>query len=255
MKRFDPNIVFGFLLLVGGGLALAQTMGYLENATGLFWGGTFLAIGLVFLTLLFGGHWWAAFPGFTLVGLGALILLPESLDDFGGALFLGSIGLSFWYVYFTDRADRWWAIIPACVLSALAVMIVAAERYEDLGGAIFLGGIGLAFLIVFLTDRDGRWWALIPAGVLATLAVVTIAAERFGEFQTAGIFFFGLAITFLLVAVLAGMRWAYWPALGLGIMGLLGIVSLLEVANYLWAVVMIIAGGFMLFRYFSSRNS
>ena len=77
MKRFDPNIVFGFLLLVGGGLALAQTMGYLENATGLFWGGTFLAIGLVFLTLLFGGHWWAAFPGFTLVGLGALILLQH----------------------------------------------------------------------------------------------------------------------------------------------------------------------------------
>ena len=255
MKKFDPNIVFGILLVIGGGLALAQTMGYLRNATGIFWGGMFLAIGLVFLTLLFGGHWWAAFPGFTLVGLGTLILLPESLQEMGGAIFLGSIGLSFWYVYFSSREERWWAIIPACVLSALAVMIVAAQRYEDLGGAIFLGGIGLAFLIVFLTDRLGRWWALIPAGVLSTLAVVTIAAERFGEFQTAGIFFFGLAITFLLVAVLTGMRWAYWPALGLGVMGVLGIISLLDLANYVWAVVMIGAGGFMLFRYFASRNS
>jgi len=253
MKRFDPRIVFGFLLLTGGVLALMQTMGYLRNAPDIFWGGLFLAAGLVFLTLLFGGHWWSAFPGFTLVALGALILLPESLEDFGGALFLGGIGLSFWYVYFTSRIERWWAIIPACVLTALAVMIVASQRYEDFGGAIFLGGIGLAFLIVFLTERSERWWALIPAGVLTTLAGVTIAAERFGEFQTAGFFFFGLAITFLLVALLTGMRWAYWPALGLGIMGLLGIASLLEFANYLWAIVMIGAGGFLLFRYFTHR--
>ena len=253
MKRFDPRIVFGFLLLTGGVLALMQNMGYLNNAPDIFWGGLFLAVGLVFLTLLFGGNWWSAFPGFTLVALGTLILLPESLEDFGGALFLGGIGLAFWYVYFTSRIERWWAVIPACVLTALAVMIVATTRYEDIGGAIFLGGIGLAFLIVFLTDRAERWWALIPAGVLATLAGVTIAAERFGEFQTAGFFFFGLAITFLLVALLTGMTWAYWPALALGIMGLLGIASLLEFANYLWAIVMIGAGGFMLFRYFTKR--
>lgn len=254
MKRFDPSIVFGFLLLVGGGLALAQTMGYLENAPSIFWGGLFLAIGLIFLTLLLGGHWWSAFPGFTLVALGALILLPKSLEDFGGALFLGGIGLSFWVVYFTSQVERWWAIIPAGVLTALAIMIVASQQYEDFGGAIFLGGIGLAFFFVYLSGRAERWWAIIPAGVLATLAAVTIAAERFGEFQTAGFFFFGLAMTFLLVAILAGMRWAYWPALALGVMGLLSIASLLEFANYLWAILLILAGGFLLFRYFTKRE-
>jgi len=82
---------------------------------------------------------------------------------------------------------------------------------------------------------------------------MTIAAERVGEFQTAGFFFLGLAATFLLVAVLAGMGWAYWPALVLGIMGFLGIASLLDVANYLWAVVLIGAGVFMLIRYFLKR--
>jgi hypothetical protein len=203
MKRFDPRIVFGFLLVVGGGLALAQTMGLLSNASDIFWGGMFLAAGLIFLTLLFSGHWWSAFPGFTLVALGALILLPKSLEEFGGTLFLGGIALSFWYVYFTNRAER--------------------------------------------------WWALIPAGVLVTLAGMTVAADRFGEFQTAGFFFFGLAITFLLVALLAGMSWAYWPALVLGIMGLLGIASLLNIANYLWAVAFIGAGAFLLFKYFTNR--
>ncbi len=254
MKRFDPRIVFGFLLLTGGVLALLQTMGYLNNVPDIFWGGLFLAVGLIFLTLLISGNWWSAIPGFTLVALGALILLPESFEDFEGAIFLGGIGLSFWVVYFTSRIERWWAVIPAGVLTALAVLMVVSQQYEDLGDALFLGGIGLAFLIVFLTDRAERWWALIPAGVLATLAGVTIAAPRFGEFQTVGFFFFGLAITFLLVALMTGLRWAYYPALILGIMGLLGIASLLDFANYLWAVALIVAGSFLLFKYFTNKT-
>jgi hypothetical protein len=253
MKRFDLRIVFGFLLIVGGVLALAQTMGLLTNVSDIFWGGLFLAAGLIFLSLLFGGHWWAAFPGFTLAALGVLILFSDSLGNLGGAIFLGGIGLSFWYVYFTSRIERWWALIPAGVLTALAVMIVVTQQYEDFGAAIFLGGIGLSFFAVYFTDRIERWWALIPGGVLVTLAGVTIAAQQFGEFQTAGFFFFGLAVTFLLVALLTGMRWAYWPALILGIMGFLGIASLLNIANYLWAIVLIGVGTFLLIKYFTNR--
>jgi hypothetical protein len=253
MKRFDPRIVFGILLIVGGVLALAQTMGLLSNVSDIFWGGLFLVAGLVFLSLLFGGHWWAAFPGFTLAALGVLILLPDSFGALSGAIFLGGIGLSFWYVYFTNRIERWWALIPAGVLTALALMIVVTQQYQDFGAAIFLGGIGLSFFAVYFTERTERWWALIPGGVLVTLAGVTVAAQQFGGFQTAGFFFFGLAITFLLVALLAGMRWAYWPALALGIMGFLGIASLLNIANYLWAVVLIGVGAFLLFRYFTNR--
>ena len=253
MKRFDPRIIIGLLLIVGGGLTLAQTLGYLENVSNLFWGGVFLAAGLAFLFLLFGGNWWAAFPGFILAALGVLILLPESLDEIGGAIFLGGIALSFWYVYLTDRSGRWWAIIPGGVLTALTLLILASAWFEEYSGAIVLGGIGLTFFAVYLSSPAERWWALIPGGVLATLAGMTVAAERFGEFQTAGFFFFGLALTFLLVALLARMQWAYWPAAILGVMGVLGIASLLDFANYLWAVVLIIAGGFMILRYFTRR--
>ncbi len=203
MKRFDPQIVFGLLLLTGGTLALLQTMGYLKDASNVFWGGIFIAIGLAFLALLLGGHWWGVFPGFTLLALGIVIFLPDGVDDLGGLVFLGGIGLSFWVSYFTSPRER--------------------------------------------------WWALIPAGVLTTLAGMTIAAERFGEFQTAGFFFLGLSATFLLVALLAGMRWAYWPALALGVMGVLGLASLFEIANYIWAVAFMGMGVFLLFRYFSNR--
>lgn len=203
MKRFDPQIVFGLLLLTGGALALLQTMGYLKDASDVFWGGMFIALGLLFLSLLIGGHWWSVFPGFVLFAIGVLIFLPDTMDDFGGFIFLGGIAISFWVTYFTSPHER--------------------------------------------------WWALIPAGVLTTLAGMTIAAERFGEFETAGFFFLGLSATFLLVALLAGMRWAYWPALALGIMGVLGLASLFEIANYIWALALIAAGGFLLFQYFRNR--
>jgi hypothetical protein len=203
MKRFDPRMVIGFVLLIAGGLALAQTMGFLRHASEVFWGGLFLALGLVFLTLVPGGHWWGVFPGFTLAAVGVLILLPDSM--------------------------------------------------KDIGGAVVLGGIGVAFWIAYLTSRVERWWAIIPAGVLTTLAFVTLVAERVGGFETAGVFFLGLAFTFLLVAWLVGMRWAYWPALGLLVMGLLGIASLLEYTNYIWGVILLAAGAVLLFRYFLNR--
>jgi hypothetical protein len=135
----------------------------------------------------------------------------------------------------------------------LGILIFLPVGLDDFGGLIFLGGIGLSFWVTYATAPRERWWALIPAGVLTTLAVVTVAAERFGEFQTAGFFFFGLSITFLLVALLAGMRWAYWPALALGVMGVLGLASLFQIANYVWAVALMGIGGFLLFRYFSNR--
>ena len=58
----------------------------------------------------------------------------------------------------------------------------------------------------------------------------------------------------LLVALLAGMKWAYIPALILGVMGLLAIVSLFDYANYIWAFVSIAGGVFLLYKYFTNRR-
>jgi len=202
MKRFDPRIVLGLILLLGGGLLLLQTMGYLKNASDIFWGAAFLVGGVIFLSLLMGGQWWGVFPGMTLLALGVIIL--------------------------------------------------SRGRLENFDGMVLLGGIGIAFWLVYLMDRE-RWWALIPGGVLSTLAVITVLPERVGAFETGGVFFLGLALTFLLVALAAGLRWAYYPAAALGVLGVLATMSMMNLANYVWAVVLILAGAFLIFRFFTNR--
>jgi len=254
MKRIDLRIVFGALLLLGGALALLQSLGYLADASSFFWGSVLLLAGLAFIALLIRGHWWSAIPGFTLAALGSLIFLPDSLHELGGAIFLGGIAFSFWYIYFTDRVGRWWALIPAGVLTGLAVLVIASTRYGQYSGAIFLGGISIAFFLVYFSNRSERWWALIPGGVLGTLAAVTVVSVKFNGFRTAGVFFFGLAITFLLVALFAQMRWALWPAGALGVMGLLGMASMLQYASSLWAVALIVLGVLLLVRYYLSSR-
>jgi len=198
MKRLDPSIFGGLILILAGGLFLLQGMGYLDNVGDIFWGAMFLAAGALFLFAFFTGSWWAVIPGCVLAGIGALILLPDSLEVYGGALFLGSIALAFW--------------------------------------------------LVFLTAPRERWWAIIPAGVLTTLAAVTFLPDRIGGMATGGVFFFGLALTFLLVALLAGMRWAYYPAAALAFVGLLAAFSLGAISNYAWAIVLIGGGGYLVYR-------
>jgi hypothetical protein len=202
MKRIDPSIFAGLALILAGGLFALQSMGILDNFGDVFWGGAFLLTGAIFLFAFVTGSWWGAIPGAILAGIGILILLPDSLEFLGGAIFLGSIGVAFWLVY--------------------------------------------------LSGRHERWWALIPAGVLTTLAVVTFAPDLIGGEATGSLFFFGLALTFLLVALLAGLRWAYYPAAALGLLGLLVLLAVGGIANYIWAGVLIVAGIYLITRYFRS---
>jgi len=208
MKRFDPRIVIGTLLIVAGSLGFLQAFGFLRNASDVFWGFVFLVAGGTFLYMFAGGfasgQWWAVIPGLVLAGIGVLILLPDSLDDLGGGVFLGAIGLSFWLIYFTGRE---------------------------------------------------RWWAIIPGGVLFTLAMVTILPNRlFSGLDSGAVFFLGLAVTFLLVAVLADMQWAFWPAGALGVFGMfLFFQSQIYLFSYLAAAALIGVGVFIILRSLRSQ--
>ncbi len=209
MKRYDPRLWIGILLVLGGILAMLDTMGILSNAGGIFWGLVWGAGGLIFLFMLLRNRdqWWAAFPAFTLLGLSAQSFLPDSLSRFDGLVFFLGVSLGFWWVYFTNMT--------------------------------------------------GQWWAIIPGGVLLTLGVVS-AFDGVSGMDTGGLFFLGLGLTFILVALLpggGGRSWAFIPGTILLLFGAILGFSAGSLTSYVWPAVLILLGGFFVFRFFRNPSS
>jgi len=177
MRKLDFRLTIGGLLIFGGALALLDTMGIIRNAGGIFWGLIWGTVGVFFLYLLVNDrqmNWWAAFPGFTFLGMAVSSFLPSALDFLGGLVFMGGISLAFWWVYFTDTS-RWWAIIPAGVLLTLGT-VSSFDNITgfDTGGLFFIG-LGLTFLLVALLPGSNKQsWAWIPAVVLLMFGTVLV---------------------------------------------------------------------------------
>lgn len=168
MRRYDPRLIIGALLVLGGLLSLLDAMDIISDGGGIFWGLLFAAGGLIFLSMLINNreNWWAAFPAFTLLGLALSSFLPESLEAFEGLVFFAGISAGFWWVYFTGT-DRWWAIIPAGVLLTLGIVSAVDDVTGMETGGLFFLGLGLTFVLVaVLPGGGGRSWALIPGVVL-----------------------------------------------------------------------------------------
>jgi hypothetical protein len=175
MRRFDPRLWLGILLVVGGVLALLDAMGVITNGGGIFWGLIWGAAGLLFLYMLINNrdNWWAAFPAFTLLGLSAQSFLPDSLSQFDGLIFFAGISLGFWWVYFADMSAHWWAIIPGGVLLTLGVVSSLGNISNIDSGGLFFLGLGLTFILVALLPGGGRRsWALIPGTILLLFGAV-----------------------------------------------------------------------------------
>ncbi len=182
------RVFLGIGLLVFGAFAMLQATGVISvegKMWGFFFAGLFLLGGLIFLSVLASDRkqWWAAIPGFTLIGLGLLIgssMINENLATFGATfLFLG-ISLAFWVIYFLQR-EQWWALIPAGVLLSLAAVTGYSQVEEGMvvgkflnSGGVFLLGLGLTFTLVALLHgkKNGTGWAWIPAGILIVLGLI-----------------------------------------------------------------------------------
>ena len=111
----NTNTLWGVLLVALGAFFLLQVTGIFGVLTSLFWSVAFAAAGAVFLYVFLTAlhtRWWAAIPGFTLLGLAATIFYdrfaPPFFSDIGGAVFLASIGAGFVAIFFTNR-EQWWA--------------------------------------------------------------------------------------------------------------------------------------------------
>jgi hypothetical protein len=209
MRRYDPRLLLGVLLVLGGILSLLDAMNVISNGGGIFWGLILGTGGLIFLYMLVNNreNWWAAFPAFTLLGLAVSSFLPKSLGDYNGLVFFAGISLGFWWVYFTGRE---------------------------------------------------RWWAIIPAGILLTLGIVSSVNNAANDLATGGLFFLGLGLTFILVAVLPGgngRSWALIPGTILLLFGALLGTPYRGITDYLWPAVLIILGGYFVVRFFINRPS
>ncbi len=199
------------------------------------------------------------FWGILLVIGGAFLLLDTFNVFKGGALFwtviAGIVGFLFLSLYINNHV-HWWALIPGVIFLSLAALIgldsfLPGFSDTNLGGTVILGGIALSFLLVYLAQR-GNWWAIIPAGVMATIAIVALVDTGNSSAASGGIFFLGLAITFVLVAVLptsiGQMRWAWIPAIILGVMGILILVAAVNLINYIWPILLLVAGVWLIIR-------
>lgn len=200
---------------------------------------------------------WRVLVGILLVVVGGLLLL-QTFNVFRfvwevvwSVLFLAA-GAGFLVVYL-GREEDWWAVIPGMALLGIGALIgLSVIGLADLiGGAVFLGALSLAFWLVYLRRRD-NWWAVIPGGVLATLAVVAGLEQVIPWAETGGVFFMGLALTFGLVYLLptphGQMTWALIPAAVLFVVGLIVVLATSSVFQYLWPLVLILIGGYLVLR-------
>ncbi|MBN1399578.1 MAG: hypothetical protein JXA74_02000 [Anaerolineae bacterium] len=189
-NRLSP-LVWGAILIVLGALFLLQNLGILGSLLSFVWVLIFAAAGAAFLYVFVSEQqrWWAAIPGFSLLGLAFLIgvesAFPRLGDLVGAPVFLGAISLSFWAVYLRERRF-WWAIIPGGVMASVAALVFVEGLNPpfDVGGIILLG-IGLTFALVgtVKTEHGHMRWAWIPAGVMAILGILilgeSVAALRY----------------------------------------------------------------------------
>jgi len=197
-----------------------------------------------------------------LLVLGGLLSLLDAMGVIsnGGGIFWGLIfaagGLIFLYMLITNR-ENWWAAFPAFTLLGLAASSFLPKSLEAYDGLVFFAGISLGFWWVYFTGKE-RWWAIIPAGVLLTLGIVSSVNNSTSDMATGGLFFLGLGLTFILVAVLpggTGRSWALIPGTILLLFGALLGTPYRGITDYLWPAVLIILGGYFVLRFFINRPS
>jgi len=200
--------------------------------------------------------------------LGVLLILGGILgilEKFGAinnasglfwALIFGLAGVAFVYIFLTNR-EHWWSIIPGSTLIGLAITVGLPEKINKFSGLAFLGALGFGFLLIYFFNRK-HWWAIIPSGVLITLGIISTVSYQMQGQDTGALFFIGLGITFLLVAILPNkaqrMNWAFIPATILFIFGALLGTSFRGWLDYVWIGALFCGGIFMIWQFFRTQK-
>lgn len=265
MKVNRSSLFWGILLIAGGGLALAQQMGYLNQLPDSIWMWVFGFVSLVsFLSYAFSGwkDWGWLFPAGVFGGLAVTIALAVNNVD-GSAvaspLFIGLL-IPFVAAYLSDRTKHWWALIPGGVMLflALVTLLVDTTGNDEWIGSMFLFMIGFPFLMVYLNNRTKNWWALIPAGVLLFLSLIVILSTSVRGEWIGSLFLFGIALSFFVVYL--NNRTHQWALLVAYIMFVLSIAPAMasfggDTAAYFGSIFLLaVAGPFFIIYFRDEMN-
>jgi hypothetical protein len=208
MKRNAFSSIIGLGLITLGALFLLQSLGVIDAELSLIWVVLFAAGGITFLYFYYLNReqWWAVIPGFSMLGIAAVIVAaeygPTELENVAGGIFMLSVGLSFLFIYLRNR-EMWWSVIVTGFCLTIGIMIISEPLFQrnDLSGAIFFLGGALTFGIIgILPTSNGRLnWAFFPAvGMLGIGGM--ILASAFEAFQVFG------AVALILVGTILILR-------------------------------------------------
>jgi hypothetical protein len=238
MNVNKSSLFWGVLLIIGGGVALAQQFGYLNQLPDSAWMWVFALISLVALiSYITSGlkEWGWLFPAGVFGGLAVTVALATNNVDsaaVGSPLFFGLL-IPFAAAYLTDRIRNWWALIPGGVMLFLALVTLLADSAGgEWIGSMFLFLIGLSFLIVYLNNRT-RTWALLVAYILGVLSIAPAMASGGGDTAAyfGSIFLFAIALPFFVVYFRSADNW--WAIIPAGVMTTLSVIATLDIAGWI----------------------
>jgi hypothetical protein len=238
MNVNKSSLFWGLLLILGGGVALAQQFGYLDQLPESAWMWVFALISLVALvTYITSGlkEWGWLFPAGVFGGLAVTIALATNNVDsaaVGSPLFFGLL-IPFVAAYLTDRARNWWALIPGGVMLFLALTTLTVDSIGgEWIGSLFLFLIGLSFFVVYMNDRT-RTWALLVAYIMGVLSIAPAMASGGGDTAAyfGSVFLFAVALPFFIVYFRSAENW--WAIIPAGVLTVLSLIAGFAIAGWI----------------------
>jgi hypothetical protein len=236
MNVNKSSLFWGMLLIIGGALALAQQLGYVNELSPQVGMYSFIAVSLVALVMYALSRWkeWGwLFPAGIFGGLAvttALAINNTNSAAVGSPLFFGLL-IPFAAAYLTDRSRNWWALIPGGVMLflALVTLLVDSTAGDEWIGSLFLFMVAISFLAVYLNDQT-RTWALIVAYVTGVLGIAPLMAMGGGDAEYFGpIFLFAVALPFFVVYFRSAENW--WAIIPAGAVSVVAVIATLAIAG------------------------
>jgi hypothetical protein len=238
MKTKIDYLFWGFMLILAGGLALADQQAWIdiEAFSPRFWMLAFGVAGAIFLFryLIAGLRFWGwLFPACAFVAVAGMIWLGDSgyRDAWIAAPIFGAIAVPFLVAFTVDFRKNWWALIPAFTFLIMGLVIVFGDRLPgEVVGASMMFAIAVPFAVVYFVNRQ-NWWALIPAFTMAVFGCIILLSMVTGQWVGA---FITLAIAAPFFYVYFKYPQYWWALIPAGVMASIGVNTLLTTSALGW---------------------